>query len=85
MKIILIGPPGAGKGTQANNLVKEFNLHKISTGDLLRDEIKNNTTLGNEIKLAILKKAAIIKSGEISEGQKNYSTTGAGTDRETKY
>ena len=47
--------------------------------------IKDNTTLGNEIKLAILKKAAIIKSGEISEGQKNYSTTGAGTDRETKY
>ena len=47
--------------------------------------IKDNTTLGNEIKLAILKKAAIIKSSEISEGQKNYSTTGAGTDRETKY
>jgi len=55
VKIILIGPPGAGKGTQANNLVKEFNLHKISTGDLLRDEIKNNTTLGNEIKSIIEK------------------------------
>ena len=47
--------------------------------------IKDNTTLGNEIKLAILKKASIINSSEISEGQKNYSTTGAGTDRETKY
>ena len=47
--------------------------------------IKDNTTLGNEIKLAILKKAAIIKSSEISEGQKNYSTTGTGTDRESKY
>jgi hypothetical protein len=40
--------------------------------------IKDNTTLGQEIKLAILKKAAIIKSGEISEGQKNYSESGAG-------
>ena len=38
--------------------------------------IKDSTTLGQEIKLAILKKAAIIKSGEISEGQKNYTETG---------
>ena len=40
MNIILFGPPGAGKGTQANNLVKEFNLFKVPSGDLLRDEIK---------------------------------------------
>ena len=42
--------------------------------------IKDNTTLGNEIKLAILKKAAIIKSGEISEAQKNYSESGKLSD-----
>ena len=47
--------------------------------------IKDNTTLGSEIKLAILKKATIIKSSEISKNQKNYSTTGAGSDRETKW
>ena len=47
--------------------------------------IKDNTTLGSEIKLAILKKAAIIKSSERSEGQKNYSTTGAGRDEPSKY
>ena len=50
MNIILFGPPGAGKGTQANKIVKKFNLYKVSTGDLLRDEIKNKTDLGNKIK-----------------------------------
>jgi adenylate kinase len=50
VNIILFGPPGAGKGTQATKVVKKFNLHKVSTGDLLREEIKNNTDLGNKIK-----------------------------------
>ena len=50
MNIILFGPPGAGKGTQANNIMKLFKLHKISTGNLLRDEVANNSTLGNKIK-----------------------------------
>ena len=47
--------------------------------------IKDNTTLGSEIKLAILKKAAIIKSSEISKGQKEYTSTGAGRDEPSKY
>ena len=53
MNIILFGPPGAGKGTQSDNLVKDFNLHKVSTGDLLRNEIKINTPLGIKIKSII--------------------------------
>ena len=58
MNLILFGPPGAGKGTQADNLVRNFKLHKISTGDLLRKEIDNNTVLGKKIK-------SIINSGQL--------------------
>ena len=46
MRIILLGPPGAGKGTQAGYISKNFNIKKISTGDLVRSHIKENTELG---------------------------------------
>jgi len=49
VNIILFGPPGAGKGTQSQYLVESCNYTQISTGDLLRDEIKKNTELGKEI------------------------------------
>ena len=49
MNIVIFGPPGAGKGTQSNLIVKKFNLHQLSTGELLRKEIKDNTILGNQI------------------------------------
>tara|TARA_B100000029_G_scaffold465511_1_gene500228 strand:- start:7 stop:648 length:642 start_codon:yes stop_codon:yes gene_type:complete len=53
VNIILFGPPGAGKGTQAQNIVEKFNLFQISTGDLLRTEIKNKTELGKQIEQII--------------------------------
>ena len=46
MNVIIFGPPGAGKGTQSNNIVKKINLYQISTGDLLRDDVKNQTDIG---------------------------------------
>ncbi len=49
MNIILFGPPGAGKGTQSQYLVQSYNYIQISTGDLLRNEIKKNTDLGKKI------------------------------------
>ena len=66
MNIILFGPPGAGKGTQAYNIAKFFNLHKVSTGDLLRKEIRANTALGSRIK-SILEKGLLVSDDIIND------------------
>jgi adenylate kinase len=58
MNIVIFGPPGAGKGTQSSFIVKKFNLHQLSTGELLRKEIKNKTKLGVQIE-------SIINSGNL--------------------
>jgi len=58
VNLILFGPPGSGKGTQAAKLVEKYNLLHISTGDLFRYEIKNKTELG-------IKAKSIIDKGEL--------------------
>ena len=58
MNLVIFGPPGAGKGTQSNFIAKKFKLHQLSTGEILRNEIKNETTLGKEI-------SSIINSGKL--------------------
>jgi len=59
VNVIIFGPPGAGKGTQAQNIAKKFNLYQISTGDILRSEIKKKTVIGKEIE-------SIISEGEFA-------------------
>jgi adenylate kinase len=53
VNIILFGPPGAGKGTQAQFIVKKHNYFQLSTGNLLREEVKLETSLGTEIDILI--------------------------------
>ncbi len=55
MKIILLGKPGAGKGTQAQKLAKEEGFEIISTGDIIRNEIKQETNVGKQIKQYVSK------------------------------
>ena len=58
MNLIIFGPPGAGKGTQSNNIINSFDLKQVSTGDLLRSEIKIQTDLGKKIE-------SIMNNGEL--------------------
>ena len=62
MNLVIFGPPGAVKGTQSNFIVKKFQLHQLSTGELLRKEIKNKTDLGLQI-------SSIINSGNLVSDQ----------------
>ena len=66
VNIILFGAPGSGKGTQASNLVKKFNFYKLSTGDLLREEIKNETQLGRKSKV-ILQKGQLVSDEIVNQ------------------
>ena len=59
MRIILIGPPGSGKGTQAKRIVDKLNIPHISSGDMLREAVSNETPLGKEVKSYMTKGALV--------------------------
>ncbi|OGF45318.1 MAG: adenylate kinase [Candidatus Firestonebacteria bacterium RIFOXYC2_FULL_39_67] len=70
MNLIILGAPGAGKGTLSDALVKEIKIPKISTGDMLRKEVKDNTPLGLKAK-EIMAKGALVSDEIINELLKN--------------
>ena len=57
-KLLFLGPPGAGKGTQANLFCEKYGLNHLSTGDLLRDEVSSGSALGNKV-------AEVMNKGEL--------------------
>lgn len=63
MRIIIFGPPGAGKGTQANLISEEYHIPHLSTGEIFRSAIKNETPLGKEVK-------SILDAGELVPDKK---------------
>ena len=77
MNIILFGAPGAGKGTQANFLINEFDLTQISTGDMLRDAVKRKSELGKQVE-------TIMANGDLVPDEIIFSLISARLNNEIK-
>ena len=70
MKLIFLGPPGAGKGTQAVKIAEHYQIAHISTGDMLRAEMREGTKLGNEAK-SLIDRGELVPDDVILEMVKN--------------
>ena len=71
MNLIIFGPPGAGKGTQAEFIVNKYDLYQLSTGEVLRNEIKNKTELGKEIS-SIISSGALVSNDIVKKLVENF-------------
>ncbi len=80
MNVIIFGPPGAGKGTQTQNIVKKFKLHQFSTGDLLRKEIKNKSEVGNKIE-QIIEQGDFVSDDIVNKLLKKFITNSSHRNR----
>ena len=73
MNVIIFGAPGSGKGTQAQNIVKKFNLQQVSTGDLLRIEIKKKNEVGKKIE-EIINRGELVNDDIVNKLLENFIT-----------
>ena len=78
MNLVLLGPPGAGKGTQAKVLSQKLNIPHISTGDMLRDTVSKNTPLGKEAKGYMLKGELVPDELVIAIVEETFTTEAVG-------
>lgn len=66
MRVVLLGPPGAGKGTQARMLTEEYNIPQLSTGDMLREVIRRETEVGKKAK-SIISSGALVSDDIVNQ------------------
>lgn len=66
MRLVLVGPPGSGKGTQAELLVKRLGLSYVGTGDILRDAIRRQTTMGKQVE-PLIKQGLLVPDGIVND------------------
>ena len=86
--VILLGPPGAGKGTQAKQIVEHYNIPQISTGDILREHVKLGTPLGLQAK-ALMERGELVPDNlvcdmEEAEAQGGAAEPAEGGDKDKK-
>ena len=80
MNLIIFGPPGAGKGTQAEFISNKYDLHQLSTGEVLRNEIKNKTELGKEIS-SIINAGTLVSNDVVKKLVENFISDNKYKDR----